>query len=88
MKRTIPLLFDAAVDAAPSKTWLLCEDRSFTYEEAHAAIATGAGALAGRGVRQGDLVLVTLRNTPEYLFTWLALMRLGAILVAANPAST
>ena len=88
VKRTIPLLFDAAVDTVPSKTWLLHEDRSFTYEEAHSAIAAGAGALAGLGVTAGDLVLVTLRNSPEYLFTWLALMRLGAILVAANPAST
>ena len=32
-------------------------------------------------------MLVTLRNSPEYLFTWLALMHLGAIMVAANPAS-
>jgi crotonobetaine/carnitine-CoA ligase len=88
MKRTIPHLFDAAVEAGPSKTWLLYEDRAFTYEEASAAIAGGAAALAGLGVGQGDLVLVTLRNTPEYLFTWLALMRLGAILVAANPVST
>jgi crotonobetaine/carnitine-CoA ligase len=87
MKRTIPHLFDAAVEAVPSSPWLLYEDRSFTYEEASAAIAGAAGALAGLGVGQGDLVLVTLRNTPEYLFTWLALMRLGAILVAANPAS-
>ena len=88
VKRTIPLLFDAAVDAVPSKTWLRHEDRSFTYAEAHVAIATAAGTLSGRGVGPGDLVLVTLRNTPEYLFTWLALMRRGAILVAANPAST
>ncbi|HEY3238789.1 MAG TPA: AMP-binding protein, partial [Acidimicrobiia bacterium] len=87
MKRTIPHFFDAAVEAVPSKTWLLHEDRGFTYEQAHAAIAGGAATLAGLGVGKGDLVLVTLRNTPEYLFTWLALMRLGAILVAANPAS-
>ena len=87
MKRTIPHLFDAAVEAVPSKTWLLHEDRTFTYEQASAAIGGGAVTLAGLGVGKGDLVLVTLRNTPEYLFTWLALMRLGAILVAANPAS-
>lgn len=87
VKQTIPLLFDAAVEAVPSNTWLLHEDRSFTYEEAQHAISAGAAALADRGVSQGDLVLVTLRNSPEYLFTWLALMRLGAILVAANPAS-
>ena len=87
MKRTIPLFFDAAVEAGPARIWLLHEDRTFTYEAAHAAIGGGAAALAELGVGPGDLVLVTLRNTPEYLFTWLALMRLGAILVAANPAS-
>ncbi len=86
MKRTIPSFFQAAVEAVPDKTWLLFEDRSHTYEEAHAAIAGAAGALAERGVSRGDLVLVTLRNTPEYLFTWLALMHMGAIMVAANPA--
>jgi crotonobetaine/carnitine-CoA ligase len=88
LQRTIPSLFHAAVEAAPGKTWLLFEDRTYTYEEADAAIAGVAGALGERGVRRGDLVLVTLRNSPEYLFTWLALMRLGAIMVAANPAST
>ncbi len=88
MERTIPNLFDATVAAAPSKIWLLHGDRSFSYEQAHAAVSAGAAALAGLGVGQGDLVLVTLRNTPEYLFTWLGLMRLGAILVAANPAAS
>ena len=87
MERTIPNLFDATVAAVPSKTWLLFEDRTWTYEEASGAVAAGAAALAERDVSHGDLVLVTLRNSPEYLFTWLALMRLGAILVAANPAS-
>jgi crotonobetaine/carnitine-CoA ligase len=88
MERTIPNLLDAAVEAAGAKTWLLHEDRSFTYEEAAAQVRAGAAGLAARGVGRGDLVLATMRNTPEYLFTWLALMRLGAILVAANPAGS
>jgi crotonobetaine/carnitine-CoA ligase len=88
MERTIPNLFEAAAEAAGSKTWLLYEDRAFTYEEAAALVRAGAAGLAARGVRKGDLVLVTMRNTPEYLFTWLALMRLGAILVPANPAGS
>ena len=29
-----------------------------------------------------------MRNTAEHLFVWLALMRVGAILVAANPAAS
>ena len=29
-----------------------------------------------------------MRNTPEYVFTWLGAQYLGAILVTANPASS
>ena len=51
VKRTIPRFFRAAVEAVPDKTWLLFEDRAWTYGEADAAIAGTAGALAGRGVK-------------------------------------
>ena len=33
-------------------------------------------------------MIVTPRNTPDYLLTWLALMEVGAIQVPINPAST
>lgn len=88
MERTIPNLFDAAVEAVGAKTWLLHEDGEFTYEQAHAHVGAAAAVLADLGVGRGDLVFATMRNTPDYLFAWLALMRLGGILVPANPAST
>ncbi len=47
-----------------------------------------AAELSDGGIGHGDLVLATMRNTPGHLFTWLALMRLGAVLVAANPAAS
>jgi crotonobetaine/carnitine-CoA ligase len=39
-------------------------------------------------VGQGDRVLVTARNTSEYLLAWFALMEVGAIQVPVNPKST
>lgn len=33
-------------------------------------------------------VLATMRNSPGYLFAWLALMRLGAVLLPVNPAGS
>src|SRR4051812_4250785 len=87
MPRTIPSVFESAVEAVPAKPWLHHEDAVFTYAEAHERIAAAAAALAMLGVGRGDLVLATARNAPEYLFTWLATMYLGAILVPANPNS-
>jgi crotonobetaine/carnitine-CoA ligase len=88
MERTIPNLLAGAVGAAPDKPWLFHGDATFTYEQAWKRIGTAAAGLADRGIGRGDLVLVPMRNTDGHLFTWLALMRLGAILVAANPAAS
>ena len=87
MERTIPNLLAGAVEAAADRPWLFHEDACFTYGEAWGRIGTAAAGLAERGVGRGDLVLVPLRNTADHLFVWLGLMRLGAILVAANPAA-
>ncbi|MGH9011534.1 MAG: AMP-binding protein [Acidimicrobiia bacterium] len=87
MKRTIPNLLADSVEAAADAPWLFHEDAAFTYEEAWRRIGTVAARLADLGVGRGDLVLATMRNTAGHLFTWLGLMRLGAVLVAANPAA-
>jgi len=84
---TIPDLFDDAVAAAPSKVWLHTDGRTFTFQEAHALVERAASALANRGVRPGDLVLATARNTPEYLLAWLGTAYAGGIIVAVNPLS-
>ncbi|CAN5422406.1 MAG: AMP-binding protein [Actinomycetota bacterium] len=88
MSGTISELFDAAVARSPSKVWLQFEDLIFTYEEAHAHIAAATSRLRDLGVQRETLVAATMRNSPAYLFTWLALMRLGAVLVPANPRSS
>ena len=88
MTHTIPALFDAAVESAPTKTWLQFENSRFTFEEAHAHIGAAASRLSDLGVERETLVVATTRNSPAYLFAWLALMRLGAVLVPANPRSS
>src|SRR4051794_39128488 len=87
MPRTIPTLFEAAVDAAAEKPWLHYEDAVYTYAQARGRIGAAAAALAGHGIGRGDLVLATAHNTPAYLFTWLGAMYLSAIFVPANPRS-
>ncbi len=47
-----------------------------------------ASALRSAGVKPGDRVLVTSRNTADHLFVWLALMEVGAIQVPVNPQGT
>jgi len=88
VKRTIPLHFRRTADATPDKTWLLAGDAEFSYAAALERIERGATWLRGNGIGPNARVLVTARNTADYLLSWLALMEVGATQVPVNPAST
>jgi len=86
--RTISRLFRGAVEDVPDKTWLLAGGDAYTYADAQARIERGAAGLRAAGVGPGDRVLVTARNTADYLLLWFALMEVGATQVPINPKGT
>ncbi len=88
MRRTIPLLLRAAADDVPGKEWLHSDEGVLTFGGALDRVQRAAGALRASGIRAGDRVLVTPRNTADYLLSWFALMEVGAIQVPINPKST
>ena len=56
-----------------------------SYGEFDQSIAVFAGALKGLGVEKGDHVAFLLSNTPHFLISLYATMRLGATAVPINP---
>lgn len=86
----IGALLDAAADSAPSAiAWDFFEsDERATYAEVRAAVNRLANGLHARGVRHGTKVAVMLPNVAAMPTTWLALARLGAIMVPVNTAYT
>ena len=50
--------------------------------------SSGRGRARAAGVEPADRVVVTARNSADFLLLWLALMEAGAIQVPINPAST
>ena len=81
-------MFRAAVDEVPGKAWLHSDDGVLTYADGAGTDRACCVGVARGGCGRGDRVLVTARNTPEYLLTWFALMEIGAIQVPVNPLST
>jgi crotonobetaine/carnitine-CoA ligase len=77
---------EAAVARGPDRPLLLFEDRQYSYDEFDRASNRTANGLLRRGIRAGDRVVLMLGNSPEFLFCWLALAKLGAIAVPLNPA--
>jgi long-chain acyl-CoA synthetase len=62
--------------------------RHMTYAKVLEEVEKCSAFLAGLGVGRGDRVGMLLPNCPEYVITWYACQRLGAIAVGNNPLYT
>jgi acyl-CoA synthetase (AMP-forming)/AMP-acid ligase II len=63
---------------------IVADDRRLTYAEAETRSSRMARSLLAAGVGKGSRVGVLLPNGPEWVLTWLAATRIGAILVPIN----
>ncbi|WP_254716039.1 AMP-binding protein [Actinomadura sp. WMMB 499] len=75
----------AADRAADRPAWTFDgTGETLTFGEVADRSAALARGLAGLGVRRGDRVAALLPNVPDFPLLWLALARLGAVLVPLN----
>jgi crotonobetaine/carnitine-CoA ligase len=70
----------------PGKPLFKSHERDCSYGEAAVLTNRIADALRGMRVGKGDTVLVMLPGSIDYVLIWLALSRIGAILVPVNDA--
>ena len=55
--------------------------RQWSFGEVCDHSARLAGALAARGIGRGDVVMTLIGNRPEWVFTMVACMRIGAVVL-------
>jgi len=82
---TLGQILDQAAERFGDGPALRYQQRQWTYRELLGWVNRTAGGLARHGVRAGDRVLLALPNCPEYVFTFFALQKLGALVVNAGP---
>src|SRR5262249_24198029 len=63
-------------------------DAQLTFAELKQQVDRFAAALAELGINKGDRVGVMLPNCPQYLISFFAIVRLGAIVTNVNPIYT
>jgi len=65
-------------------TYLVYEDERWTYAEAHDMVSRVARWLADNGVQPGDRVAIAMRNYPEWMLCYWAIVSAGAVAVGVN----
>ena len=64
---------------------LYFEDEAISYGELHRRIGAARGFLAAHGVGRGDRLALVVRDSPAYVYIFLAAISLGAIPVGIDP---
>jgi crotonobetaine/carnitine-CoA ligase len=91
LPRNLGALLDWAAEGnedAPALHFFEQVDKPLSYGELRARVNRLANGLAQRGVRRGSHVGVMLPNIQEFPITWLAIARLGAVMIPINVAYT
>ncbi len=77
-------MWDSIAEAAPERVAIVCGTGSRTFGEFEDRAARLAGHFQRSGVGPGDKVAIDLLNRPEYLETFYAALKLGAVPVNVN----
>ncbi|OBH59161.1 long-chain-acyl-CoA synthetase [Mycobacterium colombiense] len=78
-KKSIGTVFQERAARYGDRIFLRMGDQQLTYRDANAAANRYAAVLAARGVGQGDVVAIMLRNSPNTVLAMLAAVKCGAV---------
>ena len=82
---SLPDFFRSSVEEHRDKTAMTFYGTAFDFARLEALAEKMAASLAARGVKKGDRVALMLPNCPQYVASFFATVRLGAIVTQINP---
>ena len=90
--RNLRVLLEQKATTHADKTFLVFEDadretHSFSFSEVNRLVNQTANGLLDLGLRKGDKLNLHLTNCPEFIFSWFAAAKIGAVIVPTNPLS-
>src|SRR5882672_5307472 len=77
-------LLERQVQDRPNATALIFRTLTCSYADLQERVEKWAAVLVQRGVKAGDTYGIVMRNSPEFVITFFALVRLGARAVPVN----
>lgn len=70
------------------KIYIKHNDRKLTYSELNRAVNSLGNSLRNLGIKKGDKVALMLPNIPEFVISYFAIQKIGAVAVTLNVMST
>ena len=83
---TIAALLEEQAEKLGDRPYLYFEDRTIPFDELNRQVNRAANGLAELGVRPGVGVAIMMPNSPEWLFVYFGIQKLGAYAVPVNVA--
>ena len=81
----LPDVLRQTAETYGDRTAMIFKGARLSYAEFNRAVDRLGAALQQLGVRPGDRVAIHLPNCPQFLITYYAVLRIGAIVVPCNP---
>jgi long-chain acyl-CoA synthetase len=72
----------------PDNILIIYNGRRLSYEQLRRSVNAFGNALKGLGIKKGDTVAIMLPNIPEFVISYFAVIKLGAVAVTINTLST
>lgn len=82
--RTLGALLHELADRGGERPAIAFEGRDYSFAEVDRQVSTFAKALLANGIERGDAVAILAGNRPEWLYTAMAAVRIGAVAVPIN----
>lgn len=87
-QKPLPGLLEEIAQDYPDVLAYVFAGQSVTYRQFNHQVRKFAAALTGLGVKKGDRVAVMAPNCPQYVISYYALLKIGAVVVQTNPMYT
>jgi len=81
-------MLDSICSQHGGKTAIIFEDKTLSYGDLQRAVNSLANYLKRLGIEKGDKVAIMLPNIPEFVISYFAILKLGAVAVTLNIMST
>ncbi len=77
-------LLENRVKTSPDKVYLYFQDQEVRYKDFDKRVNKVANSYLRSGIGKGDHVAIMLPNSPEFLYCWFGLNKIGAVQVPVN----